>query len=139
MQSSMWSGSEAVSRIETYSSVILIAKGKTHQLFVPNDKVEVSEIHELYFAQEETDTRIIMHLNYRVKDGFKSAVLRSTDTGTGVGKHRIFVDVSAIAKSLRRDYCDVVLFFFTWMSVPVHVKKRATRPSKETPTEPQIH
>ena len=47
-----------------------------------NDKfqVMVSEIHELVSNQEETDTRVVLCLNYAVKLGHKSAVVRTPDT-----------------------------------------------------------
>ena len=45
-----------------------------------------------------------------------------------VGNHCKNVDVSAIAKSLRRDYCDALLGFYLFklvMTAPVPLKTRA--------------
>ena len=71
------SSEEASSRFESCSQPILIVKGKAHKLTVFNGKPVVTEIHELYSNQEETDTRIIMCLHYAAKQDFKSAVIRS--------------------------------------------------------------
>ena len=43
-------------------------------------KVEVSEIPEWHFEHDETDAHVILYLNYAVKAGFKSAVVRTPDT-----------------------------------------------------------
>ena len=38
------------------------------------------EIEELKSNQEETDTRVVRYLNYAVKLGYKSAVVRTPDS-----------------------------------------------------------
>ena len=68
MQYSLWIGSEVVSRLATFSSAIIIVNGKAHQLAVPNGKVEVAEIPELYFEHDETDTCVILYLKYAKQD-----------------------------------------------------------------------
>ena len=74
-----------------------------------------------------------MYLEYAAKSGFKSAVVCSPDTDiffillyyahkiklivymdTGVGKHRKLVDVSAVASSFGKDYCDALLGFYVY-------------------------
>ena len=79
----------------------------------------VTEIDELYSNQEETDTRTVIYLYYAAKQGFKSAVIRNSDSDIffimlyyahdinlsvyhdmGFGKHRKLIDVSAVACSL---------------------------------------
>ena len=132
----VWSSERASSRIESCSQPILIVnvKGRAHKLTVVNGKPTVTEIHELYSNQEETDTRIIMCLHYAAKQGFKSAVIRSPDSDIffimlyyahdinltvyhemGFGKHRKLIVVSAVACSLGKEYCDALLEYgFHW-------------------------
>ena len=114
---------------------ILIVKGRAHKLTVVNGKATVTEIHELYPNQEETDTRIIMYLHYVAKQGFKSAVIHSPGSDIfliilyyvhdinltvyhdmGFGKHRKLIDVSAVACSLVKEYCDALfgILCFHW-------------------------
>jgi len=45
------------------------------------------EIEELKSNQEETDTRVVLYLNYAVKLGYKSAVVRTPDSDITSGKH----------------------------------------------------
>ena len=56
----VWSSESASSRIESCSQAIIIVKGKAHKISVTNGKTTVTEIHELYSKQEETDTRVIL-------------------------------------------------------------------------------
>ena len=72
----VWSSEKALSRIESCSQPIIIVKGKAYKLTVTNNKITIPEIHELYSKQEETDTRIIIYLEYAVKQGFKTAVVQ---------------------------------------------------------------
>ena len=76
----MWSSEKAFSRIESCSNPIIIVKGRAYSLTTSNNKIAISEIPELYSKQEETDTRIIIYLQYAAKQGFKSAVVRSPET-----------------------------------------------------------
>ena len=129
----VWSSEKALSRIESCSQAIIIVKGKAHKLTVTNNKITIPEIHELFSKQEETDTRIIIYLEYAVKQGFKTAVVRSPDTDiffillyyahkinltvyldTGFGKHRKLINVSAIASSFGNEYCDALLGFYVY-------------------------
>ena len=126
----MLSSEKTSSRIESCSQSILIDKDRTHKLTIVNGKPIVTEIHELYSNQEETDPKIIMYLHYTAKQGFQSAVIRSPDSDIyfimlyyahdinltvyhdmGFGKHRKLIDVSAVACSLRKGYCDALWGF----------------------------
>ena len=98
------SSEKASSRIKSCSQLILIVKGRAHKLTVVNGKATVTEIHELYSNQEETDTRIIMYLHYVAKQGFKSAVVRSPDSDIFI----MLYYVSAVACSLGKEYCDAL-------------------------------
>ena len=129
----VWSSEKAFSRIESCSNPIIIVKGRAYSLTASNNKIAISEIPELYSKQEETDTRIIIYLQYAAKQGFKSAVVRSPDTDiffiilyyahminltvyldTGFGKHRKLIDVSAIACSFGEDYCNSLLGIYVY-------------------------
>ena len=93
----------------------------------------VSEIHELESNQEETDTRVVLYLNYAVKLGYKSAVVRTPDSDilfillhyahsipltiyldTGSGKHRQIVNVSELSESKGADYCTTMLGLYVF-------------------------
>ena len=52
-----WSSEKASSGIESCSQPILFVKGRAQKLTVVNGKATVTEIHELYSNQEETDIR----------------------------------------------------------------------------------
>ena len=75
-----------------------------------------------------------MNFNNAVKTGFNYDVVRTPDTDiffiimhyahtikltiyldTGMDKHRKFVDVFVIAKSLGRDYCDALLRVYVFI------------------------
>ena len=60
----VWSSEKASSRIESCSQPILFVKGRAQKLTVVNGKATVTEIHELYSNQEETDIRKKMSLHY---------------------------------------------------------------------------
>ena len=76
----VWSSSEAATRLEACQEAILIVNGKAHKLSVANGKVEVAEIQHLYSTQEETDTRVILYLNYAAQEGYRSAVVHTPDS-----------------------------------------------------------
>ena len=93
----------------------------------------VSEIHELESNQKETDTRVVLYLNYAVKLGYKPAVVRTPDSDiffillhyahaipltiyldTGSGKHRQIVNVSELSESKGADYCTTMLGLYVF-------------------------
>ena len=97
----------------------------------------VSKTEKYIYFQEETDTRVVLHLQYAEYSGFKDTVVRSPDTDiffillhyalsfriiihldTGTGKHRQLIDVTALAKSLHvgSDYATALmgLYVYTW-------------------------
>ena len=97
----------------------------------------VSQIHELVSNQEETDTRVVLYLNYTIKLWYKSAVLRTPDTDiffillhyahsipltiyldTGSGKHRQIVNVSELSESKGVDYCTTMLGLHVFTATP---------------------
>ena len=82
----------------------------------------MQEIHELMSDQEETDTRVVLYFKYAAGLGYKSAVIRTSNTdifmillhyahsiplivflGTGTGKHRQIINVGEVAESLGND------------------------------------
>ena len=91
------------------------------------------EIKEPASTQEEMDTRVVLYLKYAVKLGFKSAVVRSSDTDiffillhyahsiplaiyldTATGTHRQIVSVSELAESKGADYCTTMLGLYVF-------------------------
>ena len=121
----------------------------------------VSEIHELESNQEETDTRVVLYLNYAVKLGYKSAVVRTSDSDilfillhyahsipltiyldTGSGKHRQIVNVSELSESKGADYCTTMLglYVFTGEDVTSAFKgKGKVGPLKKLQKHPRYH
>ena len=121
----------------------------------------VSEIHELESNQEETDTRVVLYLNYAVKLGYKSAVVRTPDSDilfillhyahsipptiyldTGSGKHRQIVNVSELSESKGADYCTTMLglYVFTGEDVTSAFKgKGKVGPLKKLQKHPRYH
>ena len=121
----------------------------------------VSEIHELESNQEETDTRVVLYLNYAVKLGYKSAVVRTPDSeiffiflhyahsfpltiylDTGSGKHRQIVNVSELSESKGADYCTTMLdlYVFTGEDVTSAFKgKGKVGPLKKLQNHPRYH
>lgn len=96
-------------------------------------QVVVSEIHELMSNQEETDTRVILYINYAVRMGYQSAVVRTPDTDiflillhyassipiniyldTGTGKSRRIVNVTELANTMGSEYCTSVLGLYVF-------------------------
>lgn len=91
------------------------------------------EIEELKSNQEETDTRVVLYLNYAVKLGYKSAVVRTPDSDiffillhyahsipitiyldTGSGKHRQVINISELAESKGAEYCTALLGLYVF-------------------------
>ena len=120
-------------------------------------QVTVREIHELVSNQEETDTRVVLCLNYAVKLGYKSAVVRTPDTDiffillhyahsipltiyleTGTGKHRQIVNVSEMSESKGADHCTTMLglYVFTGEDVTSAFKGKRKVGTPEKATEP---
>ncbi len=93
----------------------------------------MQEIPELSSSQEETDTRVVLHLKYAVQCGYKSAVVRTPDTDilvillhhahsialtiyldTGTGKNRQLVNITEIAEMKGQDYCSALLGLYVF-------------------------
>ena len=83
--------------------------------------------------QEETDTRVVLYINYAQSKGFKSVVVRTPDTDiffillhhahdlqiaifidTGTGKHRRTINISELAKQYGREWCTTHLSFYVF-------------------------
>ena len=121
----------------------------------------VSEIHKLESNQEETDTRVVLYLNYAVKLGYKSAVVRTPNSDiffillhyahsipltiyldTGSGKHRQIVNVSELSESKGADYYTTMLglYVFTGEDVTSAFKgKGKVGPLKKLQNHPRFH
>ena len=121
----------------------------------------VSEIDELVSNQEETDTRVVLYLNYAAKLGYKSAVVRTPDTDvffillhyahsiplaiyldTRSGKHRQIVNVSELSEFKGADYCTTMLglYVFTREDVTSAFKSKGkVGPLKKLQNHPRYH
>ena len=90
--------------------------------------------HKNIYFQEETDTRVVLYLQYAESSGFKDAVVRSPDSDiffillhyassfkitiyldTGTWEHCQLINVTALSKSLCSDYATALmgLYVFT--------------------------
>ena len=92
----------------------------------------IHEIEELV-SNKETDTKVVLYLDYAVRRGFKSSVVRTSDADifillhyahsipitiyldTGSRKHRQIINVSELSESKRADYYTALLglYLFT--------------------------
>lgn len=124
-------------------------------------QVVLREIEELVSNQEETDTRVVLYLNYVVRLGFKSALVRTPDTDiffillhyahsipitiyldTGSGKHRQIINVSELSESKGANYCTTLLglYVFTGEDVTSAFKgKGKVGPLKNLQNHPRYH
>ena len=121
----------------------------------------MQESYELMSDQEETDTRVVLYLQYAAGLGYKSAIVRTPDTeifmillhhahsipltiflDTGTGKHRQIINVSEVAESLGNDYCTTILglYVFTGEDVTSAFKgKGKVGPMKKLQSHPMYH
>ena len=140
-----------------------IATVQVYLIIIKNDafQVAIREIEELVSNQEETDTRGVLYLNYAVRLGFKSAVVRTPDTDiffillhyehsipitiyldTGSGKHRQIINVSELSESKGAEYCTTLLglYVFTGEDVTSAFKgKGKVGPLKKLQNHPRYH
>ena len=96
-------------------------------------QVEVNEIFEYYSNQEETDTRVVLYLNYIQTLGCASVVIRTPDTDIlmilllhahrysltiivdiGYGKNRQKINVSFLAKKMGEKYYSMLTGFYVF-------------------------
>ena len=70
----------SIKRLGQCDTAILAVDGKSYELKVSNDQCVLNEIVQLQSNQEETDTRVILYLNYAAEQGFESAIVRTPDT-----------------------------------------------------------
>ena len=123
--------------------------------------VEYLRLNNIYF-QEETDTRVVLHLQYAEYSGFKDTVVRSPDTDiffillqnassfriiihldTGTGKHHQLTDVTALAKSLQvgSDYATALMGLYVYTREDCNSafkSKGKVAPLIEAPAVPKV-
>ena len=92
-----------------------------------------TEIQLLLSNQEETDTRVVLYLQYAASIGFPAAIVRTPDSDiffillhhalnismtiymdVGVGKNRRLINVTEIAESKGPEYCTAVLGLYVF-------------------------
>ena len=102
-------------------------------MFFFGRQVDVQEEPSLRSNQEETDTRVLLYLNHAENIGFKSAVVRTPDTDifmillhychnlkitvyldTGCGRKRRLINITELAKSLGKEFSNVLLRFYVF-------------------------
>ncbi|CAH3166021.1 unnamed protein product, partial [Porites lobata] len=101
----------AASQLEKCETALIVVDCKAYQLGILYGDLAIHEIEELV-SNQETDTRVVLYLDYAVRRGFKSAVVRTSDTDifillhyvhsipitiyldTGSRKHRQIINVS---------------------------------------------
>ena len=76
----MWSTENAVPTLKKCETAIIVVQGNAYQLLESNSKIDIREIHGLKSNQEETDSRVVLYLNFIDELGFSSAVVKSPDT-----------------------------------------------------------
>ena len=129
----VWSTENAVPTLKKCETAIIVVEGNAYQLLESNSKIDIREIHGLKSNQEETDSRVVLYLNYADELGFSSAVVKSPDTDIffillyhihwinltvyldiGTGKHRRIINITDFGKSLGRDYCNALLGYYVF-------------------------
>ncbi len=110
--------------------VLLICSGKAYVLGSQNGHTTtLNEVTSLHSSQEETDTRIILYVEYARTKGYGVVRIRSPDSDvfflllhyacswqditvlfdTGVGNKKRLLDVTGMAKSFTPTYCSALL------------------------------
>ena len=138
-----------------------IATVQVYLIIIKNDAFQVA-IHEIgeLVSNQETDTWVVLYLDYAVRRGFKSAVVRTSDTDifillhyvhsipiiiyldTGSRKHRQIINVSELSESKGADYYTALLglYLFTGEDVPSALKgKGKVGPLKKLQNHPRYH
>ena len=96
-------------------------------------QVQKTEVCDLRSNQEETDTRIVLYIQFAAQKGFQSVVVRTPDTDIffillhhshnvsttiyvdiGTGKKRRLINVSDLANNLGKDWCTVLLAYYVF-------------------------
>ena len=139
-----------------------IATVQVYLIIIKNDAFQVAAIHEIeeLVSNQETDTRVVLYLDYAVRRGFKSAVVRTSDTDifivlhyahsipitiyldTGSRKHRQIINVSELSESKGADYYTALLglYLFTGEDVTSALKgKGKVGPLKKLQNHPRYH
>ena len=124
----VWSSSEAAESIGN-KTIILIVEGKAHMI----SPAEPVIIESLVYPQEESDTPIILYINYTQKAGYTEVVVRTPDSDvfillfyahtfnliimldTESGEHRRTINITELAAELTPRMCECImgLYIFT--------------------------
>ena len=75
-----WSDIRSYSSLKNCETAILIVDGKAYSFKASDDRITCNEIFSMNSNQEETDTRVVLYIDYAQKCGFKNAVIRTPDT-----------------------------------------------------------
>ena len=113
-----------------YSStkIIFLNQEHDHQF-----QVKVEKIPSIRSNQEETDTRVILYIQYAESLGFPSAVVCTPDSNIffillfhayrfniiiyldiGIGKNRRLINISELSDEMGKDWCAVLLSFYVF-------------------------
>ena len=74
----VWGSKEAYNRLKD-RNVILIVEGVAHKLATVDDDVMDNVLGTLTSNQKETDTYVVIYVDYTARPGFSSVVIRSSD------------------------------------------------------------
>lgn len=121
----------------------------------------MQEIPSITSNQEETDTRVILYIQYAESLGFPSVVVRTPDSDIffillfhassfniviyidiGMGKNRKLINISALAEEMGKDWCSVLLslYVFTGEDCTSAFKgKGKVTPLKKLMKTPRFH
>ena len=111
--------------------------------------------------QEETDTQVILYIQYAESLGFPSSVVHTPDSniffillfhahrfsiiiylGIGMGKNRRLINMSALSDKMEKDWCTVLLSFYVFTGedcTSVFKGKGKVAPLKKFMKTPNFH
>ena len=134
-------------------NIYFVCEEECFKLEADSSKVNCTKIANLGSSQEETDTKVVLHMMYDVDNHHSSAILvRSPDSDiffiflyyaaevnatiildTGHGNNRRLLDLSALSTAYGQEYCEALLSLHAFThcdttSAFVHIGK--VKPSK---------
>ena len=128
-----WSDIRSYSSLKNCETAILIVDGKAYSFKASDDRITCNEIFSMNSNQEETDTRVVLYIDYAQKCGFKNAVIRTPDTDIffillfhahdfnieifldiGSGKNRQLINVTMKAKNLGKEWCSALMGIYVF-------------------------
>ena len=115
-------------RIE-HRNIYFVCEEECFKLEADRNHVKSTTIGNLWSCQEETDTKIVLHMKYAVENRHSSAILvRQSDSDiffillyyaaevnptiifdTGHGNQRRLLDLSALSMAYGQEYCEAIL------------------------------